>query len=74
MSIVALQKNNVLMLFIVVIACCFSTTNAIAQDTDSTKVSIDSTAKDSTADEIYLDVESDLERRVIYSAKDSAIF
>lgn len=74
MSIVALQKNNVLVLFIVLIVCCLSGTNALAQDKDSTKTVIDSTVTDSTADEIYLDVESDLEKRVIYSAKDSAIF
>ncbi len=74
MPIVALQKNNVFVLFIVLIFCCLSATNALAQDADSTNVTIDSTVTDSTADEIYLDVESDLEKRVIYSAKDSAIF
>lgn len=62
------------MLFIVLLSCCLSATNAFAQDIDSTKAIIDSTITDSTADEIYLDVESDLEKRVIYSAKDSAVF
>jgi len=62
------------MLFIVLLSCCLSATNAFAQDIDSTKAIIDSTIIDSTADEIYLDVESDLEKRVIYSAKDSAVF
>lgn len=62
------------MLFIVLLSCCLSATNVFAQDIDSTKAIIDSTITDSTADEIYLDVESDLEKRVIYSAKDSAVF
>jgi hypothetical protein len=62
------------MLFIVLLSCCLSATNVFAQDIDSTKAIIDSTIIDSTADEIYLDVESDLEKRVIYSAKDSAVF
>lgn len=62
------------MLFIVLLYCCLSGTYTFAQDTDSTKVVIDSTITDSTADEIYLDIDSDLEKRVIYSAKDSAVF
>lgn len=74
MSIVALQKNNVLVLFIVLIAYCLTGTNAFGQDKDSTNIITDSTAIDSTDDELLLDIDSDLEKRVIYSAKDSAIF
>lgn len=72
----ALRKNNFIMLFIVLILYCLTTNRAYSQDSTASELQVDSTTStiDSSANEILINAKSDLEQKVIYSAKDSAVF